>query len=99
MLTISSYTVELIKDPFGILSGERYEFLLDIEVEEDDDLYSDKGLYLKVIYLIEEDKTGMIKHDFYEKSTDKYLDFELEDNEKEEIAAFCKAHLSEALDN
>jgi hypothetical protein len=96
MLTISSYTVELIKDPFKILS-DRYEFLLDIEVEEDDDLYSEEGLYLKVIYLVEDNKTGIIKHDFYEKSTDKYLDFELEDDEKEEIAAFCKAHLAEAV--
>ena len=28
MLKIESYTVEKLEDPFGILSGDRYEFFL-----------------------------------------------------------------------
>ncbi len=44
MFTMTSYTVELVKDPFGILTGQRYEFLIDIEVEEDDELILGKRI-------------------------------------------------------
>jgi len=96
MFTISSYTVELIKDPFAILTGERYEFLLDIEVPEEDDLHTENGLYLRVIYLVEEGKTGIIKYEFLEKQTDQYYDFEMEEDEKVGVSAFCAEHLPEA---
>ncbi len=97
MFTITAYTVELIKDPFAILTGERYEFLLDIEVQEEDDLHTENGLYLRVIYLVEEGKTGIIKYEFLEKQTDQYYDFEMEDDEKAGVTAFCHEHYSEAL--
>ncbi|UUZ84075.1 DUF6509 family protein [Paenibacillus sp. P26] len=96
MLTITGYTAEFIKDPFGILSGERYEFILDIEVPEDDELYSDQGLYLKVIYKVEDERSGIVKADFFEKTTDRYLELEMEDEEKEAVEAFCREHLPEA---
>ncbi|GGI45268.1 hypothetical protein GCM10008018_11230 [Paenibacillus marchantiophytorum] len=95
MFTITSYTVELVKDPFKILTGQRYEFLLDIEVEEDDDMYSESGLYIRVIYNVEEDKSGLLKYEVYEKTTQLYLDFELEDDEVASVAAFCKEHVHE----
>jgi hypothetical protein len=97
MLTINGYKVEFIKDPFGILAGERYEFLLDIEVPEDDDLYSANGLYLRVIYLVEKNRTGMIKYEIFEHNTERYLDFEMEDDEEELVNAFCKKHLPESI--
>jgi hypothetical protein len=96
MLTISSYRVELIKDPFGILSGKRYEFILDLDVPEDDELYSDNGLYVRAIYLIDENKSVLLKYEIFEKNTDKYQEFDLEDDEVEVIAAFCKANYAEA---
>jgi hypothetical protein len=96
MLTISSYTVELIKDPFGILSGKRYEFLLDLEVPEDDELYSENGIYIRALYLIDENKSVLLKYEIFEKNTEKYQEFELEDDEVEVITAFCKANYSEA---
>ncbi|MZQ85308.1 pullulanase [Paenibacillus sp. 5J-6] len=98
MFTITSYTVEVIKDPFGILTGRRYEFLIDIEVEEDDELYSESGLYIRAIYNVEEGKSGLLKYELYEKTTQLYLDFELEDDEVAEVDAFCKAHVLEADD-
>ena len=98
MFTITSYTVEVIKDPFGILTGRRYEFLIDIEVEEDDELYSESGLYIRAIYNVEEGKSGLLKYELYEKTTQLYLDFELEDDEIAEVDAFCKAHVLEADD-
>lgn len=96
MLSITSFSVELIKDPFGILSGKRYEFLLDIEVEEDDELHSENGLYVRVIYNVEESLQSIVKYELYEKSTDKYLDFDLEDVEVEALSHFCKEHYEEA---
>lgn len=98
MFTITSYTVEVIRDPFGILTGRRYEFLIDIEVEEDDELYSESGLYIRAIYNVEEGKSGLLKYELYEKTTQLYLDFELEDDEVAEVDAFCKAHVLEADD-
>lgn len=98
MFTITSYTVEVIKDPFGILTGRRYEFLIDIEVEEDDELYSESGLYIRAIYNVEEGKSGLLKYELYEKTTQIYLDFDLEDDEVAEVDAFCKAHVLEADD-
>lgn len=96
MLTITAYSVDQIKDPFGILEGERYEFTLDIEVPEDDELYSENGLYLRVLYSVGGQRSGMVKYDIYEKSTDRYIDFELEEDEAETAAAFCAEHLSDA---
>jgi hypothetical protein len=98
MLTFTSYSVELIKDPFGILSGERYEFLLDIEVPEDDELYSENDLYIRVIYRVEEGNSGIVKYEIFEKKTQRYLDFDLEDDEIAVVEAFCKEHLSEAVE-
>lgn len=95
MFTITSYTVELVKDPFGILTGQRYEFLIDIEVEEDDELYSESGLYIRAIYNVTEDKSGLMKYELYEKTTQLYLDFDLEDEEVAVVEAFCKEHFHE----
>lgn len=99
MFTITTYTVELVKDPFGILTGQRYEFLIDIEVEEDDELYSASGLYIRAIYNVEEGKSGLMKYELYEKTTQLYLDFDLEDDEVEIVTAFCKEHVLEANEN
>ena len=54
-MNITEFTVEKIKDPTGILTGERYEFYLTIEVPEDDDLADEQGLQLKVLYGVEEE--------------------------------------------
>ncbi|QHT61582.1 pullulanase [Paenibacillus lycopersici] len=96
MIEIEAYTVEKIKDPFGILAGERYEFKLDTEVAEDDDLYVEGGLYLRVIYRADGDGGRVVKYELYERLTDKYVDAELEDEEEQMLEAFCGAHFSEA---
>lgn len=96
MLTITEYQVEHIKDPFRILTGKRYEFKLDVEVPEDDELYSENGLYVRAIYSVQEEEGSLVKYDLYEKSTDQYLDFDLEDDEVQQIEAFCREHAGEA---
>ncbi|MDR0267357.1 DUF6509 family protein [Paenibacillus sp.] len=96
MLTITEFQVELVKDPFRILAGKRYEYRLDIEVPEDDELYSENGLYVRAIYSEQEEGSSLVKYDLYEKSTDLYLDFDLEDDEVQVIEAFCLEHLGDA---
>lgn len=96
MDNITDYSVELVKDPFGILTGTRYEFILDIQVDEEDELYSANGIYLRVIYGVEEGKGTIIKYHILERVTDKYLDFDLEDDELAEVEAFCKEHYAQA---
>jgi len=95
MVEISAYSAEQVKDPFGIIAGKRYEFFLDLEVDEDDELYSEQGLAARVVYGVGEDHSGIVKYDLLERSTEKYLDYELEADELEEIEAFCREHLPE----
>lgn len=97
MLTITEYEVEEIKDPYGIVEGTRYEFQIDIEPEEDDELYSELGVYVRVIYRADEPKDGIIKYDLYEKTTEKYLDFDLEEDELAVLETFCKEHLDSSI--
>jgi hypothetical protein len=93
MFAITGHRAAQIKDPYGIIPGERYEFFLDIDVPEDDELFSEKGIYVRVIYGIEESRSGIVKYELYEKQPDLYMDFELENEELEQVEAYCKQHL------
>ncbi|SDC91696.1 hypothetical protein SAMN02799630_01713 [Paenibacillus sp. UNCCL117] len=95
MFTVSEYTVEFVKDPFQILEGKRYEFIIDIAVPEDDELYSEHGLYIRVIYRVADDQGAIVKYDIYERTTDTYQDFDLEDDELAVLQAFCSEHWKE----
>ncbi|MEH7401575.1 DUF6509 family protein [Gottfriedia acidiceleris] len=94
MLTIAEYTVEEIKDPFGIIEGERYEFILYINVPEDDELFNEKGIYIKVLFGVNGEESKLIKYDLYEAESNQYLDFDLEEDEEKEVFEFCKTHLT-----
>ncbi|PFH85746.1 DUF6509 family protein [Bacillus sp. AFS088145] len=94
MLTITEYTVEEIKDPFGIIEGDRYEFILYINVPEDDELYNEKGIYIKALFGVNGDVSKLIKYDLYEAESNQYLDFDLEEDEEKEVFEFCKTHLT-----
>jgi hypothetical protein len=94
-VNITEYTVEQIKDPTGILSGERYEFFLNIEVPEDDELYNENGLQLKVLYSIDDKQSKILNYHFYDSLTNKYLEFALEEDEEKLVEEFCKEHFQE----
>ncbi|MBM7691348.1 hypothetical protein JOC77_000753 [Peribacillus deserti] len=93
MLTIINHEAEEIKDPFGILSGRRFEFYLQVEVPEDDELYMENGIYIRVVFSVDEGKSSIIKYDLYEYVTNAYLDYELEEEEEELIAEYCLSQL------
>ncbi len=97
-MNITGYSVEKLKDPTGILEGDRYEFFLDIEVPDDDELYSETGIELKVIYAIDGKGERIAQYNFFEKGIGKALDFGLEEDEEISINEFCKTHLNEEID-
>ncbi|MFB6466183.1 DUF6509 family protein [Cytobacillus sp. Hz8] len=92
-MIITSHTVARIEDPFGILEGERYEFFLNIEVEEEDELYSEYGLKLRVLYIVDEKGMRISNYHITENTTDQILDFELEEEEEELVNQYCKEHI------
>jgi len=96
IVNITEYTVEQIKDPTGILEGERYEFFLTIEVPEDDELYTEHGLQLKVLFLVNNEQTKIVSYHFYDSIENKYLEFALEDDEEKMVYDFCLTHYHEA---
>ncbi|RFB18808.1 pullulanase [Bacillus sp. HNG] len=94
-MNITGYSVEKLNDPTGILEGDRYEFFLDIEVPVDDELYSENGIELKVIYAVDQKGERIAQYYFYERGTEKVLDFELEEDEEIAVNMFCKEHLED----
>ena len=99
MMEITGHTIEQIEDPFGILSGNRYEIFIHIEVPEDDELYSEKGLKIKVLLI--EDETGYhISHyHIIENATEKVLDFELDEDEEELVKAYSIEEVKKFKEN
>ncbi|OIK09573.1 pullulanase [Bacillus sp. MUM 116] len=94
-LNITGNTVEKLEDPFGLLSGDRYEFFLQLEIDEDDELFSEKGIGLKVIFVMDENGERITNYYFFERGTEKVLDFALEDDEEKLVISYCKENISE----
>jgi hypothetical protein len=92
-LNITSHTVEKLVDPFGLLSGDRYEFFLEIDVEEEDELYSEKGVGIKVLFVVDEKEARISHYHLYERGTDKVLDFALEEDEELTVFNYCKENI------
>ncbi|GGF93172.1 hypothetical protein GCM10010912_42700 [Paenibacillus albidus] len=95
MLTIKGHSVEILKDPFGILTGKRYEFLVNLDVPEEDELYTDNGVSARVIVKAEEEAVSIVSCDLQETTTGRILEFDMEDDEEAELLQFCKEHLPE----
>jgi hypothetical protein len=89
-LNITGHSVEKLEDPFGLLSGNRYEFFLELNVDEEDELFSDKGIGLRVIFVSDSDGDKITNYYFYERGDDKVLDFALEEDEEALVLEYCK---------
>ncbi|MBP3950833.1 DUF6509 family protein [Bacillus suaedae] len=92
-MNIIEHTVEKVQDPVGIIVGDRYEFFLSIEVDEEDDLYSEKGIYIRVILAVNNQDLHIKQYQIVEYDTEEQLDFELEDDELQLIKEYCQDHL------
>lgn len=95
MLTVQSYIVEYIKDPFGIISGQRYEFMVHLDIAEDDELYVDGGVSARTIVKVENEVVSIVTYDLMSTTTHQILEFDLEEDEEAELLQFCKDHLPE----
>ena len=95
MIAITEFEAQLINDQFGILPGNRYEFLLYLDVPEDDELYNENGIYVRALYVVDEDKKQLLTYSLMERGEDTVLDFELEDDEIKLISDFCEKYYSE----
>ncbi|MBU8878743.1 pullulanase [Bacillus sp. FJAT-29790] len=95
-MKITGFSVEQLIDPTGILTGERFEFFLDIEVDEDDELYSENGVQLRVLYYNDEEQSKILNYHFLVNVSNEILNFELDDDEERIVTHFCKEHLSDA---
>lgn len=95
MITITEFEAQLINDQFGILPGNRYEFLLYLDVPEDDELYNENGVYVRAVYLVDEENKQLLTYSLIERGEDTVLDFELEEDEIKMITDFCEKYYSE----
>lgn len=92
-MNITGHEVDKLNDPTGILLGDRYEFLLDLEVPEEDELFTENGVYLKAIVAVVDNETRIAQYHFYEETTNQLLDFELEEEEVAIVKEYCKKQL------
>jgi len=93
-MEITGHTVELLEDPFGVLTGDRYEFFLQISVDEEDELYTENGIFLKVIFSMVNEEPKILQYYFIERTTENILDFALEEDEEALVKDYCKGNLS-----
>ena len=93
-MEITAFSVEEIKDPTNIIEGKRYEFLLDIEVDEEDELYSAAGIEIRVMAGQKDEEVRVLNYFLTDKADDKMLDFALEEDEEAMILTFVREELN-----
>ncbi|MFZ3588715.1 DUF6509 family protein [Bacillus sp. DJP31] len=93
MFKINEYSVEKLGDPFGMLTGDRYEFKLFLLVDEEDELYTENGVYLRVIFKVEDDVKKISQYSFHGQSSEQYLEFELDEDEEKLVFEFCEGNI------
>ncbi|MGM9945605.1 MAG: DUF6509 family protein [Lysinibacillus sp.] len=93
-MEITAFSIEEIKDPTNIIEGKRYEFLLDVEVDEDDELYSAAGIEIRVIAGQKDEEIRVLNYFLTDKADNKMLDFALEEEEEAMILNFVREELS-----
>lgn len=97
-MEITAFLIEEIKDPTKIIEGNRYEFLLDIEVDEEDELYCEGGVEIRAIIAKNGEDIRLANYFIMDKGTNEYLDFALEEEEEQEIINFAKEQLLPATE-
>ena len=90
----TAFSVEEIKDPTNIIEGKRYEFLLDIEIDEEDELYSEAGIEVRVIIAQQDEEIRLLNYFLIDKANNEILDFALEEEEEAMILHFVSEELN-----
>jgi hypothetical protein len=92
-MNLTLHSIEQLEDPFGILSGDRYEIFFLLEVDEEDELYHEGGLLLKVLYVVEEHASRVAQYHIFEKDTNNFIDIGLEDDEESLVKEMCEKQI------
>ncbi|MCR2822792.1 DUF6509 family protein [Lederbergia panacisoli] len=92
-MEITGHSVEQLLDPTGILEGNRYEFFLDLDVPEDDELFSEQGIQLRVLFSVIGEEKRIANYDFIEQVTNQILEFALDEDEEKMVVEYCAQHL------
>ncbi|MGR6906730.1 DUF6509 family protein [Lysinibacillus sp. BSL11] len=95
-MEITQFSMEEILDPTNIIEGKRYEFILDVDIDEEDELYHEAGIVIRVLIGEKNEEPFILNYFIMEKTEGEYLDFALEDDELEEILTFCKEEIAKA---
>ncbi|KOS66206.1 pullulanase [Lysinibacillus contaminans] len=93
-MDITQFSVEEILDPTNIIEGKRYEFILDVEIDEEDELYHEAGIEIRVLLGEKDGESFILNYFIIEKAENEYLDFALEDEELATILTFCQEALT-----
>ena len=93
-MEIGAFSVEEIKDPTNIIEGKRFEFLIDLEVDEEDELYSEAGIEIRVIAGQKEEEVRILNYFLIDKADNEVLDFALEEEEEAMILRFVQEELT-----
>ncbi|KGR87222.1 DUF6509 family protein [Lysinibacillus odysseyi] len=94
-MEIGAFSVEEIKDPTNIIEGKRYEFLIDIEVDEEDELYSEAGIEARVIVGQKEEEVRILNYFLLDKGDNEIIEFALEEEEEEMLLHFVQEELKQ----
>lgn len=94
MFKVTEVEITEIADPFKILQGKRYELMMSLDVEEDDELYEDQGVQLRVVYVVDGETRSIARYEFLNAVTNKYIDIEMEDDELAYIEQLCKEQVT-----
>ncbi|ARK23724.1 hypothetical protein SporoP37_02790 [Sporosarcina sp. P37] len=81
-MQIVNGTVEELIDPTGIIEGQRYEVLLTVKVDEEDELFNEEGTGLRMLYSVKDGQRKMLTYQFYELATGSPFDVEWDEEEQ-----------------
>lgn len=93
-MNLTLHSIEKLEDPFGILSGDRYEIFFNLEVPEDDELFHENGLLLKALYIVDEAGSRVSHYHIFEKDTNNFIDIGLEDDEEALVKEMCEKEIN-----
>lgn len=96
MFEIKEFSVEKLEDALGIITDDTYEFLLYLAVDEEDELFVEAGVGIKLIFGINETNARIKQYHFFRCDTQEALDFALEEDEEIFLIQFCKENYQEA---
>lgn len=91
-MEITGHTVELLNDPTGIIEGDRYEFFLELDLDEEDELYTEGGVKLRILFAVHDGREWIANYDFIEAATGKPMGFALEEDEEQAVLEYCRNH-------